>query len=64
MLSSFIEARLADELLVFVSSRTASAHATSPKLPAFDIAELAGRLSLPEATETPIGSDILLSYRL
>ena len=64
VLSSFIESRLADELLVFVSPQTAPAQATSPKLPAFDIAELAGRLSLPDATETPIGSDILLSYRL
>ena len=64
VLSSFIESGLADELLVFVSPRTAGAEAASQTLSAFDIAELAGRLSLADPTETPIGSDILLSYRL
>jgi len=62
VLSSFIESGLADELLVFVSPRTVGAQAASQTLPAFDIAKLAGRLSLPEPTETRVGSDMLLNY--
>jgi len=62
VLSSFIESGLADELLVFISPQTAGSQGTSQELPAFDIAELAGRLSLGEPTETRVGSDILLNY--
>jgi diaminohydroxyphosphoribosylaminopyrimidine deaminase / 5-amino-6-(5-phosphoribosylamino)uracil reductase len=64
VLSSFVESALADELLVFVSPRTVGDQADSLKLPVFDIAKLAGELSLPEPTETPSGSDILLNYCL
>ena len=63
VLSSFIESGLADELLVFVSPQAAGGEGTAPKLPTFDIAELAGRLALPEPTETRVGSDTLLNYR-
>jgi len=64
VLSSFIDSGLADELLVFVSPQTAGHQAASQALPVFDIAKLAGRLSLPDATETRVGSDTLLNYFL
>ncbi len=62
VLSRFIESGLADELLVFVSPQTAGTEADCKGLPAFDIAELSGRLALPEHTETRIGSDVLMNY--
>jgi len=62
VLSSFIEARLADELFVFVSPQTAGADGTSPKPPKFDITVLSERLSMPAPSETPSGSDMLLNY--
>ena len=64
VLSNFIESGLADELLVFVSPQTAGRQAASQALPALDIAKLAGRFSLPDATETRVGSDTLLNYFL
>jgi diaminohydroxyphosphoribosylaminopyrimidine deaminase/5-amino-6-(5-phosphoribosylamino)uracil reductase len=62
VLSSFIESGLADELLVFISPQAAGGEGTGPRLPAFDIAELAVRLALGEPTETRVGSDMLLNY--
>ncbi|MCP4378922.1 MAG: bifunctional diaminohydroxyphosphoribosylaminopyrimidine deaminase/5-amino-6-(5-phosphoribosylamino)uracil reductase RibD, partial [bacterium] len=62
VLSSFVESGLADELLVFVSPQAAGDQGDCQKLPTFDITELAKRLSLPDPTETPIGSDRLLNY--
>jgi len=60
VLGSFIYSHLADELLVFVSPRTA--RPSGDPLAAFDIAELAKRLELGAPTETPSGRDVLLRY--
>ena len=64
VLSSFIESHLADELLVFVSPKTAGPEAASQTLPAFDIAKAAQRLCLSDPAETHVGSDTLLNYCL
>jgi diaminohydroxyphosphoribosylaminopyrimidine deaminase/5-amino-6-(5-phosphoribosylamino)uracil reductase len=64
VLSSFIESRLADELLVFISPQAAGPPAASQMLPSFDIATIVRRLRLPDPIKTRIGSDTLLDYCL
>ena len=59
VLGAFIDSGLADELMVFVSQQVAG----DPSLPAFDIAKLGERMSLPDPIETRIGADMLLNYR-
>ncbi len=61
VLRSFIEAGLADELLVFVSSAVAGPDETLPRL---DIGELAAKLDLPSPQVELSGSDRLLRFVL
>ena len=61
-MSSFIESRLADELIVFISPQTVDPGPAARALPVFDIAEIAPRLALPRPVETQIGCDIMLDY--
>lgn len=64
VLRSFIDARLADELLVFVCPAHDVPADTAGLLPRFDIADVRKTLDLPEAREQTVGDDTLLRYVL
>ena len=59
VLDSFLNSRLADELLVFISPLEVGPEA---HLPRFDVEEAAGRLDLGRARETHFGQDRMLRY--
>jgi len=61
VLASFVDGRLADELLAFVSPVDAGG---GGGLPRFDIAGVKAKLALGEAEETRFGDDVLLRYVL
>jgi len=60
VLESFIDARLADELLVFVGPARDIAPGAAALLPTFDIATLQRTFALPPAEEQSVGDDTLL----
>ena len=62
VLASFVETRLADELLAFVSSWPAGPG--DQPLPRFDIAGLRSRLPLPQPEARQLGPDQLLRFVL
>ncbi len=64
VLRSFVEARLADELLVFISPPREVGPAAIALLPRFDIADLRQGLDLPAPQEETIGQDTVLRYVL
>ena len=64
VLKSFIEAGLANELLVFVSGARQVGPAAAALLPRLDIADLRQTLDLPDPEERTIGEDTLLRYVL
>jgi len=64
VLRSFIDARLADELLVFVCPHHDVPPDAAAGLPRFDIADVRKALDLPKAEEQTLGNDTLLHYVL
>ena len=62
VLASFIDARLADELLVYVSPQRLGADAAG--LPRFDIEELRSTVAFGETSRKLIGDDTLLRFVL
>jgi len=59
VLESFIDARLADELLVFVGPAHDIPPAAADLLPTFDIATLQKTFAMPPAQQEPVGDDTL-----
>ena len=65
VLSAFIHAGLADELLVFVAPpHPTDSEAAAGTLPRFDLADLQKTLALPSPQERTIGPDTLLRFLL
>ena len=64
VLKSFIDARLADELLVFVCPPGDAGHGAETALPRFDIADVRKALGLGDPETETIGDDTLLRYVL